>query len=178
MEQLKELLVEELQDLLFAEMQLTKALPEMARAAHNQMLKQAFEKHLQQTDLHVQRLAAAFKLLGVEQEPKQCKAMMGLIEEGKERIRESKGKPEILADLALIASAQKVEHYEISGYGTLRALARLIDEKEVAKLLDHTLGEEESADFLLTTVSEPLLQQARMQDLGASQEDLELVAVK
>ncbi len=178
MEQLKELLVEELQDLLFAEMQLTKALPEMAAAAHNQKLKQAFEKHLQQTELHVQRLTAAFKLLGVEGKPKQCKAMLGLIEEGKERIKESKGKAEIAADLALIASAQKVEHYEISGYGTLRALARLIDEKEVAKLLDHTLGEEESADFMLTTVSEPLLQQARMQDLGASEEDLELVAVK
>ncbi len=178
MEQLKELLIEEMQDLLFAEMQLTKALPEMAAAAQNQKLKEAFEKHLQQTEQHVQRLGAGFKLLGVQAKPKQCKAMLGLIEEGKERIAQSKGKEKLAADLALIACAQKIEHYEISGYGTLRGLARLIDEKEVAKLLDHTLGEEESTDFLLTTISEPLLQQARMQDLGASQEDLELVAVR
>lgn len=178
MGQLKELLIEELEDLLFAEMQLTKALPEMEAAAHNPKLKEAFQKHLQQTEHHVQRLQTAFKLLGAKANPKQCKAMLGLIEEGKERIKESKEKEKLAADLALIGAAQKIEHYEISGYGTLRGLARLINEKEVATLLDHTLGEEESADFLLTTISKPLLQHAYMEDLGASEEDLKLVAVQ
>ncbi len=177
MGQLKELLIEELQDLLFAEMQLTKALPEMAAAAHNPKLKEGFQKHLGQTENHVQRLETAFKLLGTKASPKPCKAMLGLIEEGKERIKESKGKDELTADLALIGAAQKVEHYEISGYGTVRGLARLMNEKEVAKLLDHTLGDEESTDFLLTTIAQPLLQQACMEELGASKEDLKLIAV-
>jgi Mn-containing catalase len=175
---LKELLVEELQDLLFAEQQLTKALPEMASAAHHPKLKEAFEKHLIQTEGHVQRLESAFGLLGVKAKPKTCKAMLGLVEEGQERIKEGKGKDALAADLALVGSAQKVEHYEISGYGTVRALARLIGQNEVATLLDHTLGEEESADFLLTTLAKPLLQHAAMQDLGAGKGDLELVSVR
>ena len=173
---LKELLIEELQDLLFAEMQLTKALPEMAAAAHNPKLKEAFTKHLGQTEGQIQRLHRAFDLLGTKASPKQCKAMLGLIAEGKERIQETKGKDELIADLAIIGAAQKVEHYEIAGYGTVRGIARLINEKEVAKLLDHTLGEEESADFLLTTVAEPILQYACLKEMGASKEDLKLVA--
>ncbi len=175
---LKELLVEELQDLLFAEQQLTKALPEMAAAAHHPKLKEAFEKHLVQTEGHVLRLEKAFAILGVKAKAKTCKAMLGLVEEGKERIKEGKGKDELAADLALIGVAQKVEHYEISGYGTVRGLARLIRQQDVAKLLDFTLGEEEYADFLLTTLAQPLLQNAAMEDLGASKEDLELVSVK
>jgi len=178
MAQLKELLIDQLQDLLHAENQLTKALPEMAAAAHHPKLKEAFEKHLGQTELHVDRLRKAFELLGEKAQPKPCKAMIGLIEEGKETIEEGKDKQELAADLALIATAQKVEHYEISGYGTLRSLARLIDERDVARLLDHTLGEEESADFLLTDISKPLLQQARFEDVGASETDFELVKVK
>src|SRR5690348_10196827 len=109
MAQLKELLVEELQDLLHAETQLTKALPEMARAAHNPRLKEAFEKHLTQTENHVERLKQAFELLGAKAQPKACKAMMGLVEEGKETIQEGKGKQPLAADLALITAAQKVE---------------------------------------------------------------------
>ncbi|HEY7209313.1 MAG TPA: ferritin-like domain-containing protein [Bryobacteraceae bacterium] len=175
MAHLKELLVEELQDLLHAETQLTKALPQMAQAAHHPKLKEAFEKHLEQTEGHVERLQRAFEFLGEKSQPKTCKGMAGLIEEGKEQINAGKNKEEIAADLALITAAQKVEHYEISGYGTARSLARLIDEKDVARLLDHTLGEEESADFLLTSVAKPLLQYARMADLGAPEEDLELV---
>ncbi len=177
MAQLKELLVEELQDLLHAETQLTKALPEMAQAAHNPKLKEAFEKHLLDTETHIQRLKQAFELLGEKAQSKPCKAMMGLVEEGKETIAEGKGKEPLAADLALVTAAQKVEHYEISGYGTLRSLARLIDEKEVARLLDHTLGDEERADFLLSTISKPLLQQARLEDVGGSESDLELVKV-
>ena len=167
MAQLKELLVEELQDLLHAETQLTGALPKMAQAAHHPKLKEAFEKHLLQTQQHVARLKQVFEMLGEEAEPKPCKAMMGLIEEGKETIEEGLEKEETSADLALIAAAQKVEHYEISGYGTARGLARQVGYIDVAKLLSHTLGEEESADFLLTTISKPLMQQAGLDDLGA-----------
>ena len=168
MPQLKELLVEELQDLLHAETQLVGALPKMAEAARHPKLKEAFEKHLEQTQQHVERLRKAFELLGEEARPKPCKAMMGLIEEGEETIEEGKEKEPLAADLALIAAAQKVEHYEISGYGTVRSLARQIGELDVATLLTHTLGEEESADYLLTALAKPLLQQARLDDLGAT----------
>lgn len=167
MAQLKELLVEELQDLLHAEMQLVKALPEMAKAAHHPKLKEAFEKHLAQTEGHVERLKKVFELIGEKAQPKPCKAMMGLIEEGQETIKEGKDKEELAADLALITAAQKVEHYEISGYGTLKSLARQIGEVDVAVLLAHTLGEEESADYLLTEVSKPLMQQATLEDKPA-----------
>ncbi len=160
MSQLKELLVEELQDLLHAEMQLTKALPKMAQAAHNPKLKEGFDKHLLQTEGHVQRLQHAFELLGEKAQPKPCKAMQGLVAEGEERIEEGREKEPLAADLALIAAAQKVEHYEISGYGTVRALARQIGEFDVSDLLSHTLGEEERTDFLLTEVAKPLIQQA------------------
>ena len=159
MSEVKELLVEELQDLLHAESQLIKALPQMAQAAHNSKLKEAFEKHLQQTESHVERLKQAFELLGEKAQAKPCKGMAGLIEEGQETISDGKNKGESAADLALIAAAQKVEHYEICGYGTVRALARQIGETEVAKLLDHTLGEEEGADYLLTEVAKPMVQE-------------------
>ena len=164
MQQLKELLIEELQDLLHAETQLTKALPEMASAAHNPKLKETFEKHLTQTEGHIDRLKQAFQLLGEKAQPKPCKAMMGLIEEGKETIKEGAEKQPLAADLALITAAQKVEHYEISGYGTVRALARQIGELGVAHLLTHTLGEEESADHLLSEAAKPLIQEATLQD--------------
>jgi len=166
MPQLKELLVEELQDLLHAESQLVGALPKMADAAHHPKLKEAFQKHLQQTENHVERLKKAFELLGESAQPKPCKAMMGLVEEGAQTIEESAEKEPLASDLALITAAQKVEHYEISGYGTVRALARQIGEMEVADLLSHTLGDEESADFLLTSLAKPLLQQARLEDMG------------
>ncbi len=164
MPQVQELLIEELQDLLHAETQLVAALPKMAKAAHHPMLKQAFEKHLVQTQGHVERLKKAFELLGEEAQPKPCKAMMGLVQEGQEKIDEGEEKEEIAADLALITAAQKVEHYEIAGYGTVRSLARLLGEKDVATLLTHTLGEEESADHLLNELAKPLVQQAMSDD--------------
>lgn len=169
---IKELLIEELQDLLHAETQLTAALPKMAQAAQNPKLKESFEKHLKQTEGHVERLRQVFQLLGADASPKTCKAMAGLVAEGQEKIAESKGKDAVSSDLSLITAAQKVEHYEISGYGTVRSLARLLNENEVATLLSHTLGEEESTDFLLSQVAKPLLQQARsadLQTLGGSQ---------
>ncbi len=164
MAQLKELLVEELQDLLHAEGQLLAALPKMAEAANNPKLKEAFETHLVQTEHHVERLKKAFELLGEKAQPKPCKAMMGLVAEGEETIEESGEKDPLIADLALVASAQRVEHYEIAGYGNVRCLARLIGEVQVAHLLTHTLGEEEAADHLLTAISAPILQQAALDD--------------
>jgi len=166
MPQLKELLVEQLQGLLHAEGQLTGALPKMAEAAHHPKLKEAFEKHLVQTEGHVERLRKVFEMLGEAAEPKPCKAMMGLIEEGKETIEEGGEKEPIAADLALIAAAQRVEHYEIACYGTVRGLARQLGEIDAARLLSHTLGEEESSDFLLTAIAHPLIQQAAIEDGG------------
>lgn len=167
MPQLKELLIDELQDLLHAESQLTNALPKMAEAAHHPKLKEAFEKHLAQTETHIERLKEAFGLLGEKAEPKPCKAMMGLIQEGEETIEEGEAKEPLAADLALIAAAQKVEHYEIASYGTVRGLARQLGEFDCARLLTRTLGEEESTDFLLTAISDPLIQQAALEDMGA-----------
>jgi Mn-containing catalase len=162
MDQLKGLLVDSLQDLLHAEMQLVKALPEMADAAHHPKLRELLTKHLQQTEGHVERLRAAFEVLDGKAEPKPCKGMLGLIEEGNETIEENAEKEELTSDLALIAAAQRVEHYEISAYGTARCLARQIGEREVATLLSHTLGEEESSDFLLSEIAKPLLQDASL----------------
>lgn len=165
MSQLKELLVEELQDLVHAETQLTKALPKMAAAAHNPKLREAFEKHLHQTQGQIERLQKVFILLGEKAQPKPCKAMAGLVAEGEETIEEGKEKEEQAADLALMTAAQKVEHSEISGYGTLRGLARQLGQFEVAELLTHSLGEEEAADFLLTEIAKPIIQQATSQIL-------------
>jgi Mn-containing catalase len=165
MTQLKELLVQELRDLLHAENQLVTALPKMAQAAHHPKLKEAFEKHLAQTRTHVMRLEKSFELLGEEAAPKTCKAMLGLVEEGQEKIEEGQDMEEIAADLGLITAAQKVEHYEISSYGTVRSLARQIGELEVATLLSHTLGEEESADYLLTEIAKPLIQEAAREEM-------------
>jgi Mn-containing catalase len=165
MSQVRELLIEELRDLLHAEGQLVGALPKMAQAAHNPKLRECFEKHLRQTEGHVERLKEAFELLGEDAQPKTCRAMLGLIEEGQETIKEGADKDELAADLALITAAQKVEHYEISGYGTVRALARQLGEIDVATLLSRTLGEEESADYLLTEVAKPLLQNALTEDM-------------
>jgi Mn-containing catalase len=167
MDQLRTLLIKELQDLLNAEMQLVEALPTMSEAAHNPKLREAFEKHLRQTEGHVERLQNAFQLLGEKAEPKPCKGMEGLIEEGQETIEDNEGENEFTADLALIGAAQKVEHYEISSYGTARTLARQIGEREVSTLLSHTLGEEESSDYLLTELAKPLLQEAFLGDSGA-----------
>jgi Mn-containing catalase len=163
---LKELLAEQLQDLLSAENQLVAALPKMAGAAHEPKLKEAFSNHLLQTKGHVERLKTSLRVLGESDAAKTCKAMKGLIEEGQETIDEGKAKEALTADLALIAAAQRVEHYEISGYGNARCLARQIGEREVAQLLSHTLGEEEGADFLLTAITQPILQQATSVEYG------------
>jgi Mn-containing catalase len=168
---LEELLVEQMQDLLHAEGQLVKALPKMSKAAHDPKLKQAFEKHLEETKGHVERLKQAFELLGAKAKAKPCKGMQGLVEEGQETITEGKEKDEIEADLGLVAAAQKVEHYEISGYGTLRTVAEKVGQAKVARLLAQTLAEEEKTDKLLTQLSAPLLEQGNHQ---SEQEDEEV----
>jgi len=174
MPQLKELLIDQLKDLLHAETQLTGAIPKMAEAAHNPKLKEALEKHLVQTQGHVERLQHCFEMLGMQAEPKPCKGMMGLIAEGEETMEESGDKEAWGADLALIAAAQRIEHYEISAYGTARSLARQLGQMDCARLLSHTLGEEETSDFLLTSIADPLIQQAALEEIGADV-DLETV---
>ncbi|MEO5957720.1 MAG: ferritin-like domain-containing protein [Opitutaceae bacterium] len=147
----RDLLVEELKDLYSAENQLVKALPKMAKAATSDELREAFETHLQQTEGHVQRLEQAGKLLGESMKGKKCKAMEGLVEEGKE-VMEEDMEPAIL-DLALIGAAQRVEHYEIAGYGCARTLAEISGEDKVAKILQETLDEEGETDKLLTEIA-------------------------
>ena len=163
---LKELLVDELQDLLSAENQIAGALPKMVEAANNSKLKESFQKHLDQTQNHVIRLKNALQLLGEDTKSQPCKGMKGILDEGQELIDDNDDIDELTADLALIGAAQKVEHYEITSYGTARCLAKKIGEREVALLLSHTLGEEEASDFLLTALAESLLQQALSEQIG------------
>lgn len=147
----RDLLVEELKDLYSAENQLLKALPKMAKAASSDELREAFETHLEETQTHVARLEKIGKRLGETMKGKKCKAMEGLVEEGKE-IMEEDAEPALL-DLALIGAAQKVEHYEIAGYGTARTLAEISGEAEIAKTLQETLNEEGETDKLLTKIA-------------------------
>jgi Mn-containing catalase len=160
-EALDPLLVEQLQDLLHAEGQLLKALPTMVQASRAPVLRFAFEKHLSETQDQVERLNAIFRLLGEAGKPKPCKGMAGLLEEGEEVIGEGEDKDDVSADLALIAAAQKVEHYEISAYGTARTLAGQVGRPDVAELLSKSLAEEEVADNLLTQIARELMGTAR-----------------
>ncbi len=146
------LLIDELKDLYHAENQLIKALPKMVKAATNADLKAGFSAHLEQTHHHVERLAQALKMLGVPVKGKICHAMMGLIEEGAEAIA-SKG-PAAVRDAAFIGAAQRVEHYEMAGYGTARAFAQLLGKKEVVDLLQATLDEEGDTNRQLTEISD------------------------
>jgi len=166
-ENLEELFVEELKDLYHAEKQLVKALPKMAKAATSEELRTAFTDHLEQTKHHVQRIEQVFETVDEKAKAKVCKGMQGLIEEGQETMEEDAG--EQLADLGLIAAAQKVEHYEIAGYGTMRTFAQILGNQEAVRLLSETLKEEEAADKLLTGISESLLKEsAAMSSKAAS----------
>lgn len=151
LETMKELLLDELQDLYSAETQITKALPKMAKASSAAELKHAFESHLKETEGHVQRLEKIFKQLKENPKGKTCEGMKGLLKEGDERIKEG-GEGDVL-DAGLIAAAQRVEHYEIAAYGSVRTYAELMGENEIAALLDQTLEEEKSADEKLTQVA-------------------------
>ncbi len=155
---LNDLLIEELQDLYSAETQLIQALPKMAKAAVNEDLKSSFEEHLEQTKNHVTRLERAFELLGAKSKGKTCKAMEGLIAEGSEKI--TMDAEPAAKDAALIGAAQKVEHYEIAGYGTVRTWAEVLGEDDVAQLLQETLDEEAEADDKLTDLAEMVNEEA------------------
>jgi ferritin-like metal-binding protein YciE len=152
LESLRDLLVEQLQDLYDAEYRITKALPKMAKAATSPELKAAFEKHLKETEGQIERLDQVFEQLGEKAKKKACKAMQGLLEEGEETIRED-AEPEV-KDAALIAAAQRVEHYEMAGYGTVLAYAKLLKEPKVVKLLKATFAEEEATDEALSELAE------------------------
>lgn len=148
---LKSLYFHELKDLYSAEKQLTRALPKMAKAATNEELRAGFEKHLEETKEHVNRLETILKNHDQTTRGPSCKAMKGLIEEGSE-LMEEEADPEVL-DAALIGAAQKVEHYEIAGYGTARTFAEMIGDKEGARLLQQTLEEEGATDKKLTKLA-------------------------
>jgi ferritin-like metal-binding protein YciE len=154
---LQELFLEELADIYNAEQQLTKALPKMAKAAESDELRQAFEQHLLETQEQITRLDAAFESLGEPKKRKTCKGMQGLIEEGSEMMQEEKGSPSV--DAALIASAQKVEHYEIASYGTLCAWAEQLGHDQALALLKENMAEEETTDQRLSALAESLANQ-------------------
>jgi ferritin-like metal-binding protein YciE len=148
---LRHLYVEELKDLYSAENQLVRALPKMAKAATSQDLRAGFEEHLGQTREHVARLEKIFKALGDEPKGKKCKGMAGLIKEGAEMIEEEPAPEEL--DAGLISAAQRVEHYEMAGYGCVSTYAKLLGEDEAVSLLRKTLEEEKETDKKLTQLS-------------------------
>jgi ferritin-like metal-binding protein YciE len=152
--QLKELYVEELRDLYSAEKQLVKALPKMAKAATSSDLRGGFEQHLEQTKGHVARLEEIFQALQEIPNGKTCKGMEGLIKEGGEMIAEDPEAERL--DAGLISAAQRVEHYEIAGYGSVRTYAQLLGENEAVSLLDETLNEEKETDAKLTKLAETI----------------------
>lgn len=152
LDSLHALYVEQLQDLYNAEQQLTKALPKIVSAAHSPKLKTAFKDHLEQTKTHIERLEQIFKSINTKHGNVTCKAMQGLIEEGEDLLKKD-ADPDV-KDAGLIASAQRVEHYEIAGYGTVRTYAQVMGHKEHVKLLQQTLDEEGAADKKLTSLAE------------------------
>jgi ferritin-like metal-binding protein YciE len=155
LESLRDLYLEELRDLYSAETQLIDALPKMAEAASDQHLKQAFLDHLEQTKTHAVRLERIFEALGLKPTGETCQAMEGLVKEGSQMIK-AHGDP-VVRDSGLIGAAQRVEHYEMAGYGTARSLAQRLGEEEAVELLQETLDEEGEADQLLTNIAEELV---------------------
>lgn len=149
--ELKDFMIDGLKDLYWAEKALVKALPKMAKNATSKKLKEAIEGHLEETKTHVQRLEAAFKTLKLKPEAVKCDAMDGLLKEGEGILKETT--PGAVRDAAIIAAAQKVEHYEIASYGTLATYAKLLGEKEVLSLLLETLKDEKTCDKDLTKLA-------------------------
>lgn len=149
---MEQLLLHEIKDLYDAEQQLVSALPKMAEKATSARLKSAFQSHLEETKGQVKRLEKVFELLGKEPERETCKAMKGLIAEGEDILKADA--PDEVLDAAMIAAAQRVEHYEMAGYGSARAFARHLGQDEVANLLQETLNEEGEADKTLVSIAE------------------------
>jgi ferritin-like metal-binding protein YciE len=159
---LRELYVDELRDIYDAEKQLIKSLPKMAKAATSGDLRTGFEEHLEQTKEHARRLEQIFNALGEKSTGKKCKAMQGLVEEGSEMIEEDfEGE---VKDAGLISAAQRVEHYEIAAYGTVRTYANILEEDEAVGLLERTLEEEKETDQKLTELAEGINAEAASAD--------------
>jgi ferritin-like metal-binding protein YciE len=169
---LNTLFVDQLRDLYSAEKQLVKALPKMAKACTNEVLREGFETHLEETEEQVSRLEKIFEELGERSGGKKCAAMEGLIEEGTEVIK-ADGEPAVI-DAGLIAAAQRVEHYEIAAYGTAREFAKVLQLEEVAELLEQTLKEEEATDQKLSEIAvNTVNQEALMAGESESEEEEE-----
>ena len=151
---IEKLLLEELKDLHSAETQITKSLPKLIQAASSPDLKEAFEKHLKETEGQIERLDQIFEILGKKSTQKTCVVMKGILTEGSEMLQETKTGD--VRDAALISAAQRVEHYEMAAYGTVRAYAEQIDKSEVVDLLQETLDEEKAAYEKLTEISKKI----------------------
>jgi ferritin-like metal-binding protein YciE len=150
---LRELFVDEIKDIYWAEKKLVRTIPKLQKAATSEELKNAFSTHLEQTQVHVSRLEQVFELLGEKAQAKKCDAMEGLTMEG-DSIIEDTEKGSSTRDVGLILAAQKVEHYEIATYGALKQIALVLGLEEIAGILDETLGEEKETDQLLTSIAE------------------------
>src|ERR1700730_2836717 len=165
---LRELYIDELRDLYNAETQLVKALPKMAKASANDQLREACQEHLRQTSEHVSRLEQIFEQLNEKPSGKKCLGMEGLVKEGAETMKEDYG--DELKDAAIIGAAQRVEHYEMAGYGTVRAFAELLGENEHVSLLEQTLEEEKQTDEKLTQLAEQINLEAGDGEEGETEE--------
>jgi len=165
---LQDLYVEQLQDLYSAENQLIKVLPKMVEAATSDELRTAIEEHLEKTKQHAARLEKIFSRIGESAKGAKCKGMEGLLEEGSEVIEDDEMEEEV-KDAAMIAAAQRVEHYEIAGYGCVRTYATLLGDREAAALLEQTLEEEKEADETLTEIAE----QINVEAVGGAAEEEE-----
>lgn len=165
----EDLFLDSLADMLYAEQQLTKALPKMAKAATHDELREAFESHLVETEGHIEKVKQVFELFDETPWTKKCPAMTGLIKEAEEIISDNKKSPTINA--ALVLAGQKVEHYEIATYGGLREWAKHLDKAEAAEILDEILDEEKSADVKLTELAEDSCNPSAASETSGEDED-------
>jgi ferritin-like metal-binding protein YciE len=161
-QEFKELYLEQLRDLYSAEDQLVQALPKMAQAAHSSELRQSFEEHLEQTRRQRDEVEQLVSQLGEKASGHTCKGMQGIVAEGQETIKKHKKSDPAIADAALIAAAQRVEHYEIAGYGTARALAEMMGEDNAVQVLDRIAKEEGETDHKLTALAQEVINPAAM----------------
>lgn len=160
---LKELFIDELKDILWAEKHLMKALPKMAKGATSEELRGCIEQHLVETENQVKRVEEVFKSIGEKATGKKCEAMAGLVEEG-QGIMEDTEKGSLTRDAGIISASQKIEHYEIASYGTLKTLAAVLGFNEAASLLEETLNEEKNADVLLTQIAEGFVNESAKEE--------------
>lgn len=169
MRELKDLFIDEIKDLYNAEKQISKALPQMAKKASSEELKEAFQDHLKETEKQIERLEKIFKELDLAPRGKKCEGIEGIISEGKDMMDEIEN-PELM-DAALIAAAQKVEHYEIASYGTVRTYAELLNMDNAAALLQETLDEEAAADEKLTSLASQGINQEAIEEEVEDEEE-------